>query len=116
MDSKIAFHFLGITFSTDNSLTGNTIFGTLFVLYLISVIWGVRDAIRRHKNGFLAWFFLTAAAWPISLLFWLWVRPPTEEERQAKVARDSSGDCPRCGTRIADRSDCPNCHWTPTEA
>lgn len=50
----------------------------LVVLGLVvwSIIWIVSDASRRGKNGFLAFIFLFMASWPISLLFWLWLRPP----------------------------------------
>ncbi|HEY3897630.1 MAG TPA: hypothetical protein VGM54_03405 [Chthoniobacter sp.] len=45
-------------------------------LAIWSIVWICSDAARRGKNGFLAFVFLFAASWPISLLWWLWLRPP----------------------------------------
>jgi hypothetical protein len=48
--------------------------------YIASVIWVSRDARKRGKSGFFAGFFAAIALWPVSLIFWLWLRPrPTSK-------------------------------------
>jgi hypothetical protein len=39
------------------------------------MIWVARDAGRRGKSGFFACLFAIMAGWPLSLLWWLWLRP-----------------------------------------
>ena len=48
----------------------------LIGLALYSFIWITEDAQKRGKSGCLAFLFLIAAGWPLSLLWWLWLRPP----------------------------------------
>ncbi len=45
-------------------------------LFVWSLIWICQDAGRRGKNGFGAFIFAIAACYPLSLLWWLWLRPP----------------------------------------
>jgi len=44
------------------------------VLILLTCIWGFRDARRRGKSG-LGLIMLTIFTWPISIIWWLWLRP-----------------------------------------
>lgn len=53
----------------------------IFILFLWSVIWIMRDAGQRCKSGCLALLFLFAATWPVSILWWLWLRPPIYQTR-----------------------------------
>lgn len=53
-----------------------------FVLALYSFIWITEDAQKRGKSGCLAFFFLIAAGWPLSLLWWVWLRPPKPMQSQ----------------------------------
>ena len=48
----------------------------LGILFIWSVFWILRDAQERGKSGCLALLFLFAATWPVSILWWLWLRPP----------------------------------------
>ncbi len=49
------------------------------VLFIISVCWIMNDAEKRGKSGCVALLFLFAATWPISILWWLWLRPPADQ-------------------------------------
>ncbi len=49
------------------------------VLFITSVCWIMNDAEKRGKSGCVALLFLFAATWPISILWWLWLRPPAEQ-------------------------------------
>ena len=44
-----------------------------FVLY--SLVMVAFDARRRGKNWFLAILFVLTAGWPLSLVWWQWLRP-----------------------------------------
>ncbi len=44
--------------------------------FVWSLIWIARDAERRGRSGCVALLFLVAASWPLSILWWLWLRPP----------------------------------------
>jgi len=46
-----------------------------FLVFLASLIWVARDAGRRGKNGFWACVFAIMAGWPLSLLWWMRLRP-----------------------------------------
>jgi hypothetical protein len=48
----------------------------ILVVALYSFIWITEDAQKRGKSGCLAFLFLFAASWPVSILWWLWLRPP----------------------------------------
>ena len=51
----------------------------VFILFLWSVFWIMRDAEQRGKSGCLALLFLVVASWPVSILWWLWLRPPSDQ-------------------------------------
>lgn len=40
-----------------------------------SLVWLCRDARRRNKNAFVALLFVLLAGWPLSFVWWLWLRP-----------------------------------------
>ena len=48
----------------------------VLILALYSFIWITEDAQKRGKSGCLAFLFIFAASWPLSILWWLWLRPP----------------------------------------
>jgi len=48
----------------------------LLILVIVSCIWAARDAQRRGRSAVGAVFFVLMALWPVSLLWWLWLRPP----------------------------------------
>ena len=49
------------------------------VLFITSVCWIMNDAEKRGKSGCVALLFLFAATWPVSILWWLWLRPPSDQ-------------------------------------
>jgi hypothetical protein len=53
----------------------NTIVIILLGLTIWSLVWISKDAKKRGKSSFGAVFFAISAAYPISLLWWLWLRP-----------------------------------------
>jgi hypothetical protein len=52
------------------------VFIAYFVFFIASVIWIFRDAKLRGKNGLVALIFILVTGWPISFLWWFWLRPP----------------------------------------
>jgi hypothetical protein len=46
------------------------------ILAVASAVWVARDAARRGKSGLAAAAFILLAWWPVSILFWRWLRPP----------------------------------------
>lgn len=60
---------------------------------LWSLRWIHRDAERRGKSGVGAFFFAVLAGWPLSLLWWRWLRPPLLEARRLRLlGLDEPGD------------------------
>jgi len=45
--------------------------------FVASIIWIFRDAKERGKSGLMACLFAVVGMWPLSLIWWLWLRPPT---------------------------------------
>jgi len=50
----------------------------LIGLFIWSLSWIYDDARRRGRSGFLALVFAFAACYPLSLIWWLWLRPPRQ--------------------------------------
>lgn len=48
---------------------------TVCFLWFASLVWGASDARSRGKSAILAILFVGLANWPLSILFWLWLRP-----------------------------------------
>ncbi len=46
------------------------------IMVVVSAVWAARDASRRGKSSFVAVIFVLFAWWPVSILFWRWLRPP----------------------------------------
>jgi hypothetical protein len=114
MNSQYSTNFLGIEVHSSSELGFTIVIGILFVIYLATAIWCVRDARRRGKSRLVAFLFITAAGWPLSALFWLWLRPETNEEREKRLSAAKSHDCPKCGTYRPNFGTCPNCQWSPS--
>ena len=51
------------------------LFGAIAAL-IFSSVRVLRDARERGKSQLLAFIFLIAAGWPLSILWWMWLRPP----------------------------------------
>ena len=47
---------------------------------IYSIYWIYNDARKRKKNNFLAILFLLFTGWPISILWWLWLRPKNKRQ------------------------------------
>ena len=45
------------------------------VLYVWSLVWAYKDAERRGSSGPLVVLMAAIAAWPLSLIIWVFVRP-----------------------------------------
>ncbi len=41
-----------------------------------SIVWLHKDAVQRDKNGCLTVLFILLTGWPVSFLWWFWLRPP----------------------------------------
>jgi hypothetical protein len=54
------------------------------ILSVWSFLWIYRDASKRDKNGFLAVLFILMTGWPVSFIYWLWLRPPISETPTVK--------------------------------
>lgn len=52
----------------------------IIALALWSIAWIYKDAVRREKNGVVAVCFILLCGWPLSFLWWLWLRPPVAGE------------------------------------
>ncbi|NJK92758.1 MAG: hypothetical protein HC904_13605 [Blastochloris sp.] len=64
--------------------------GPLVVIVLVlgfamaSLVWVWDDAKQRNKNAFLAFLFVCLAGWPLSLIWWLWLRPARMDIQKSK--------------------------------
>jgi len=61
------------------------------ITWLITSIWIVRDSLSRGKNPFAIFLFHTIAGWPLSIIWWCYLRPEiiNKEEHNAE---QGSGD------------------------
>lgn len=50
------------------------------VLYVATLVWGYRDAVRRGSSGVLVVVLIALAVWPLSLIIWRVIRGPVEED------------------------------------
>jgi hypothetical protein len=46
-----------------------------FAALVASLIWLYRDAVSRKKSGLLAMLFVLVTGYPVSFLWWFWLRP-----------------------------------------
>lgn len=54
------------------------IFAALAAL-VIPLFWAYWDAVKRAKNGFALLALLLITGYPISFIWWFWLRPPTRK-------------------------------------
>lgn len=61
----------------ENTIPGLILFSIIIflVLYFWSFIWAYKDAENRGKNGWAVALLMVLVFWPLSLLFWVVVRP-----------------------------------------
>jgi hypothetical protein len=48
--------------------------------WILSSIWIVRDSLARGKNPLATLVFLTTAGWPLSILWWIYLRPNVKKQ------------------------------------
>ena len=48
----------------------------LIFVFVASLVWLYKDAVKRNKNGFIALLFILLAGWPGAFIVWFWLRPP----------------------------------------
>ena len=48
--------------------------------FIFSIIWIYKDSQKRNKNGFIAALFILLTGWPLSFLWWFWIRPSLKNE------------------------------------
>ena len=53
----------------------------ILVGVVVSFVWVCQDARKRGKNRVLTLAFILLAGWPVSILWWLWLRPPIKTEK-----------------------------------
>jgi uncharacterized membrane protein YhaH (DUF805 family) len=51
-------------------------FVAIIVGFIASLVWAYRDARSRGKHGFLVLLFIFMTGYPLSFVWWLWLRPP----------------------------------------
>jgi len=49
------------------------------IFYVASLVWAYRDAESRGSNGVLVVVMVAVAAWPLSILIWLFIRPKASD-------------------------------------
>jgi pimeloyl-ACP methyl ester carboxylesterase len=52
----------------------------LVTLFVASMVWVYRDAVKREKNPIFAMLFVLLTGWPGSFIWWFWLRPPLRED------------------------------------
>jgi len=62
----------------DPSRTVELVISLLSLLFVFSVLWVFFDARARQKSGCIAMLFILLVGWPLSFLWWFWLRPPLE--------------------------------------
>ena len=80
MEGQSSINFLGVEISGSPFLVIPALI-ILVILFALSVAWATNDASKRGKNIFLAVLFIILTGWPISLFWWLWLRPPIKKEQ-----------------------------------
>jgi len=55
---------------------------------IASFAWLYKDARQRHKSGLIAILFIFLTGWPLSFIWWFWLRPPLKSDsfQAAKTA------------------------------
>jgi hypothetical protein len=52
----------------------------LVVLSIASFVWLYKDAKKRSKHGLIAIVFVLLTGWPVSFIWWFWLRPPIPQK------------------------------------
>jgi hypothetical protein len=67
--------------------------------FVASLVWLYKDAKRRSKNGIVAILFILLTGWPVSFLWWLWLRPPLDREKGRTVRPNEPPPAGAAGSR-----------------
>jgi hypothetical protein len=59
----------------------------LFFAAIFSVIWVFFDARARQKSGCIAIILILLVGWPLSFIWWFWLRPPLERAKARTTRR-----------------------------
>jgi len=79
------FNFGGVKIDVPGPVWFQSTVGIIFsIVAIASFIWVVVDGDRRGKSGCLVFVFILAAGWPLSLVWWLWLRPPLPDPQFSK--------------------------------
>ena len=78
LTSPASINLAGLKFEGPAALIVPVFFIFLFLIFS-SIGWIYRDAKHRDRNGFIAVLFILLAGWPLSFLWWVWLRPPVSE-------------------------------------
>lgn len=92
--------------------------GLLVILYVLSIVWVIRDAYRRGTVWFI--WAIIALVPIVGVIAYLMMRPPLlqidKDEQELEVALKQRelmkyGECATCGYPVeSDYVLCPNCH------
>jgi len=74
LTSPSTINFAGLKFDGPAILIIPAFIAVIF-LTIGSIIWIYRDATQRGKNGVIAVIFILLSGWPLSFVWWLWLRP-----------------------------------------
>jgi hypothetical protein len=55
----------------------------LVFLFFGSLVWVWIDAGQRQKNALVVLAFILLTGWPLSFIWWFWLRPPRGESLQS---------------------------------
>ena len=55
-------------------------------IFVASLVWVYRDAVKRGKNPVVAMLFILLTGWPGSFIWWCWLRPALKEESLERQA------------------------------
>ena len=75
--SPLSIEFHGFRFSEPAILVVPVIVALIY-LSITSLIWVYQDAELREKKGWHAVLFALLTGWPLSLVWWCWLRPEAE--------------------------------------
>lgn len=59
----------------------------LVLALVASFVWLYRDARRRRKSGLVAILFVLLTGYPLSFIWWFWLRPPASQPQDGMTSR-----------------------------
>ena len=89
--APLSIEFHGFRFSEPAIVVGPLIVAAIY-FSMASVVWLYRDAEQRGKKGWTALLLVLLTGWPISFLWWFWLRPEGERHPINWKLLQSSGN------------------------